>query len=157
MEVWGVTFSLWLLGREGGWPDHEYLQFPRRRVAEKIQNKAFPFLQLAFLLRILKQSLANGHLASWKASPQTSHFSVYSFRLINGIRTVQLKILHIEGKERGILEATAINSNLKYTKDIFLHCENCVRTGEVDAIILRAVSKRTAFWCWFLSSKYQYS
>lgn len=123
------------------------VQFPRRRVAEEVQNKAFPFLQLGFLLRILKRLLANGHLASGKASPQTPHFSVYSCCLINGIRTVQLKILHIEGKKkkRGILGATAINSNLKHAKDIFLHCENCVITRKVDAIILRAVSKRTAF------------
>lgn len=76
------------------------VQFPRRRVAEEVQNKAFPFLQLGFLLRILKQLLANGHLASGKASPQTPHFSVYSCCLINGIRTVQLKILHIEGKKK---------------------------------------------------------
>lgn len=55
--------------------------------------------------------------------------------------------------KRGILEMAAINSNLKHTKIISRLCEKCVITAKVDVVVLRAVGKPTAFWCWFLSSK----
>lgn len=63
-------------------------------------------------------------------------------------------MLHINEK-RGVLEVAAINLNLKYTKIIFLLCEKCVTTREVDLVVLRTVNKMTAFWCWFLSNKYK--
>jgi len=48
-------------------------------------------------------------------------------------------------KKADVLEVTAINLHLKYTKVIFLLRENCVITGELGLVILRAVSKMTAF------------
>lgn len=56
----------------------------------------------------------------------------------------KLKMLHINEK-RGILEVAAMNSNFKYTKNIFLLCEKCVITREVDLVVLRTVNKMTAF------------
>lgn len=53
-------------------------------------------------------------------------------------------MLHINEK-RGVLEVAAINLNLKYTKIIFLLCEKCVITREVDLVVLRTVNKMIAF------------
>lgn len=47
----------------------------------------------------------------------------------------------------------AINADLRYRKNIFLRCEKCVRTRKADLVVLRAVSKVTASWCWFLLNR----